>query len=237
MATTTNKQRVLTHLYGSVKTSPDDTETVSLPVLEQFIFGICREGTTRELAEQAFRSLKERFFDWNEVRVSSVRELEEALDPLPQPVARAERVISFLQEVFEATYSFDLELVAKKGVKQAAKSLARYQAASDFVVSWVLQQTLEGHAIPVDRPTARVAARLQLIDNADDDLETIRASLEHLVPKARGPLFTHHISVLAEEHCWKDNPDCPGCPMQRECPTGMDAVPASSGRSSRPKPR
>ena len=40
-------------------------------MLEQFIYGLCREDATREQADRAFRNLCERFFDWNEVRVSS----------------------------------------------------------------------------------------------------------------------------------------------------------------------
>ena len=69
---------------------------------------MCREGTTREPADKAFRQLQDRFFDWNEVRVSSTRELAEALAGLPHPEARAERIIDFLQEVFETEFSFDL---------------------------------------------------------------------------------------------------------------------------------
>ena len=52
--------------------------------------------------------------------------------------------------MFESTYSFDLETLHKKGVKQAAKQISRYQAASDYTVAWVTQRTLGGHAMPLD---------------------------------------------------------------------------------------
>jgi endonuclease-3 len=208
-------------------------------VLEQFIYGICREGATRELADRAFANLRERFFDWNEVRVSSPRELEEALADLPDPEARAARLASFLQEVFETTFSFDLEPLHKKGLKQAAKQLSRYQAANDYVVAWVVQQSLGGHAIPLDAPTLRTLRRLSLIENDQEDGEALRASLEHLIPKARGPLFCDVVSNLAHEYCWEDGPNCTACPLCGECPTGQETVraAASSSRSGRPKPR
>jgi endonuclease-3 len=239
MATTINKQRLLTQLFTGLKKVVDPGDPVNLPVLEQFLYAICREGATREQADEAFRTLQERFFDWNEIRVSSVRELEECLSGLSEPEVRAQRLISFLQEVFETTFSYDLESLHKKGLKQAAKQLARYQAANDYAVSWVVQQTLGGHAIPLDAPTLRVLRRLGLIDDDMADPDTIRASLEHLIPKARGPLFSDLISGLADRICWEENPNCASCPLANECPTGRAAPRESvgAGRASRVKPR
>src|SRR4051794_23353150 len=189
MPTTTNKQRPLTqifaHLPKAAKGGPDSHAhpPEGLPVLEQFLYAVCREGTTREQGERAFLNLRGRFFDWNEVRVSSARELAEAFDGLPEPDARAQRVVGFLQEAFETTFSFDLEALHKKGLKQAAKQLSRYQAANDYAVAWVIQQSLGGHAVPLDAPTLRVLRRLALTDGDQDDLEALRAGLEHHIPK------------------------------------------------------
>jgi endonuclease-3 len=237
MPTATNKQRLLGQLFAAAKKG----ETAGpLPVLEQFIFGLCREGATAEQAERAFDNLRTRFFDWNEVRVSSTRELEEALGDLPDAEARAQRLVSFLQEVFETTFSFDLESLHKKGLKVAAKQLGRFQAANDYVGSWVVQQSLGGHAIPLDEPTLRCVRRLGLIDNDQDDLEAARASLEHLVPKARGAQFVDAVSALAAEHCWDDEPQCSSCPMARECPTAQEQAregDLAGARTMRPKSR
>jgi endonuclease-3 len=239
MPNTINKQRLLTQLFTTLKSRYGATEPVARPVLEQFLYAVCREGTTREKADRAFRTLAERFFDWNEIRVSSPREVEEALADLPDAESRAHRLISLLQEVFETTFSFDLEPLQKKGLKQAAKQLARYQAASDYAVSWVIQHALGGHAIPVDPPTLRALRRLGLLENDQDDPEVVRTTLEHLVPKIRGPLFGEWISALAEETCWESEPNCPACPLHSECPTGQDLAreTVGAGRGGRAKPR
>ena len=74
MATTINKQRLLTHLFTAARkaaeaeSEPDEPR----PVLHEFIYALCREDASREQADRAFRNLCERFFDWNEVRVSSL---------------------------------------------------------------------------------------------------------------------------------------------------------------------
>src|SRR5437016_10574761 len=186
MPAATNKQRLLILLLNALKKRYEPSEPEARPVLEQLLYSVCREGTTRERADRAFVGLRQRFYDWNEIRVSSAREIEAAIVDLPNSEVRAQRLLSLLQEVFETTFSFDLESLHKKGLKQAAKQLARYQAANDFAVAWVVQHSLGGHAIPLDAPTLSVLRRLGLIDG-DDDLETVRASLEHLVPKVKGP--------------------------------------------------
>ncbi len=238
MLTTTNKQRLLTQLFALAK-GGKGSEPEARPVLEQFVYAICREGATREQADRAFRNLREHFFDWNEVRVSSTRELAEAIDSLSDAEGRAQRLIDLLQEVFETTFSFDLEALHKMGMKQAAKRLARYQAANDYAVAWVVQQSLGGHAIPLDAPSLRVLRRLGLIENEQEDLEALRASLEHQIPKARGALFCDLVSALADEVCHEDEPQCQACHLAPHCPSAQEfkAAPVAGEFSSRQKPR
>ncbi len=238
MPTITNKQRLLTQLLAGAR-GARPVEPESRPVLEQFLYSVCREGVTRETADRAFRNLRERFFDWNEVRVSSTRELAEALEGLPDAEGRAQRIIDFLQEVFETTFSFDLETLHKKGMKQAAKALARYQAANDYAVAWVVQQSLGGHAIPLDAPTVRVLRRLTLIEIDQTDPEAIRSSLEHQIPKARGSLFGDLVSALADEVCHEDEPNCSSCHLNALCPSAQEfRTPAATADvTSRPKSR
>jgi endonuclease-3 len=238
MPTTTNKQRVLTQIFTTLKKRFEPAEPEPRPVLEQFLYAICREGATRAQADRAFRNLRERFFDWNEIRVSSPREVEEALGNLPDAENRANRLISFLQEVFETTFSFDLESLHKKGLKQAAKQLSRYQAANDYAVSWVIQHSLGGHAIPLDTPSIRVLRRLGLLDESDQEAEALRTSIEHVIPKSRGPLFIELISAMAHDSSWEDQLDCGPRSLTPECPESPDnGVTAAAERINRPKPR
>jgi endonuclease III len=236
MPTTTNKQRLLSQLFSTYRKRYDPAEPEPRPVLEQFLYAVCREGATRDQADRAFHSLQERFFDWNEVRVSSPREVEEALGDIPDAEPRAGRLISFLQEVFETTFSFDLELLHKKGLKQAAKQLGRYQAANDYAVAWVVQQSLGGHALPLDVPSLRLLRRLGLVEEGDGDAEAQRASLEHLIPKARGPLFVEIVSAMAHDPRWEGGEDGLGDVGHASLPTAADGG-AASARLGRPKPR
>jgi endonuclease III len=235
MATTTNKQKLVNQLFTALGKSFRAGEPTQRPVLEQFIYAVCREGVTREQADKAFHALQGRFFDWNEIRVSSVHELADALAELNDAEVRAQRIIDFLQEVFETTFSFDLESLQKKGLKQAAKQLARYQAANDYAAAWVIQQSLGGHAIPLDGPALRVLRRLGLLEDEGTDMEALRGCIEHQIPKARGQVFVDLISTFAEEVCFEMDPACPACPLQHYCPIGQEYK--GMATATRQKPR
>ena len=240
MPAITNKQQLLTQAHTALKKKYPVAEPAEerRPVLEELVYAILREGTTRADADRAYDAIRKTFIDWNEVRVSTVQEVADALRPIPQAGNRAMRIIGLLQKVFEERYSFTLEDLDKKGLKQAAKQLSRYKEdVTDFTVAWVLQRTLGGHAIPLDEPTLRVLRRLGVVEEGEaDGLEAVRASIEHVIPKARGPEFTELMSLHAKELCVEGTPNCPACPLKSDCPTGQEVL-AAAKKPAEGKPR
>jgi endonuclease III len=211
------KAKALTALLAGLKKVPEPAEP--RPVLEHLLYAVLRENSSRAQADDAFRALVDRFFDWNEIRVSSPHEVAAALGALPQPLAKAQRVVSLLQEVFEANYSFDLDGLPKKGVKPAARQVARYQASSDFVVAWVTLYCLDGHAIPVDLPSLAALKKLGIVEESEDNPAAVMAQLENQIPKAKALAF---VELLAE-HAANDDASRPKRKAKAEAP--------------RPKPR
>jgi endonuclease III len=192
-----------------------------LTVLEAVVYGLCHEGTTREQANQALSRFKDGFFDWNEVRVSTIEEIQGALAGLPEPEGRAQRIRRFLRQLFERTYGFTLETLTKKTLKDAVKSLQEYEALeSDYVLATVIQQALGGHAIPVDEPARRALGRLGIAETGADNT-ALRVLLERAVPKNRGAEFLDLIEELAQSTCVEGIPDCPHCELRKICPTAL----------------
>ena len=185
-------------------------------MLKAVVYGICHEDTTREQANQALSRFKDEFFDWNEVRVSSVEEIQETLAGIPEPEGRAQRIRRFLRQLFKRTYGFNLDL-AKKPLKEALKVLQTYEAfASDYVTATVIQQALGGHAIPIDESTRRALERLGI---SEPDLPALRAVLERAVPKNRGAEFLDLIEDLAHDTCVEGTRTAPGASCARSAPT------------------
>ncbi|NUQ61962.1 MAG: hypothetical protein HUU20_05715 [Pirellulales bacterium] len=184
--------KVLKKHYKPVLPAPDR------PVLETLLFGCCLENARYEAAEEAFAALVHNFFDFNEVRVSSVRELSEAIPRLPDPAAAATRVKRILQEVFEATYSFDLEDIRKQNLGPAVERLEKLGGTTKFSVAYVVQATLGGHAIAIDSGTLQALYVADLV--SDEDVGAgIVPGLERAIPKNKGGEFGSMLHQLGAD--------------------------------------
>ncbi len=75
----------------------------SRSMLEQVLFACCLENAQHDVAEKAFSRLLESYFDLNEIRVTTVAELAETLQGLPDPARAALALRRVLQGVFEST--------------------------------------------------------------------------------------------------------------------------------------
>jgi endonuclease-3 len=209
---------VYTLLKKRYKLEPRDGR---MSVLEAVLYGICHEGTTRENANQAISRFKDAFYDWNEVRVSPLHELQETLAGSPRRSERAEALRRFLRQLFEKTYGFTLDGLTKKPLKEAIKVLQEYEAPrSDFVLATVIQKALGGHALPID---GRVRLALERLGVADPDEETtvLRAALERAIPKNRGEDFIDLMEELCHDTCLETLPECGRCELRKICPTGI----------------
>jgi endonuclease III len=235
----TSKAQLLNEVHSLLKKRyKPEPRTTRPTVLEAIVYGICHEGTTREQANQALSRFKDGFYDWNEVRVSSLDEIQGVLAGLPDPEGRAQRIRRFLRQLFEKTYGFTLEALLKKPLKDAIKALEEYEAlASDYVLATVIQQALGGHAIPVDAPIRRALERLGVADPGTDGA-TLRAALERAVPKNRGGEFVDLMEELAHDTCVEGEPDCPRCELKKVCPTGQARLsePRTAAKVESPAP-
>lgn len=215
---TQSKTQLLTNIHALLKKRykpRSDPNASRLSVLKAVVYGICHEDTTREQANQALSRFEDEFFDWNELRVSSVDEIQETLAGIPDPEERARRIRRFLRQLFNRTYGFTLDALAKKPLKDALKVLQTYDAfASDYVTATVIQQALGGHAIPIDKPAHRVLERVGI---SEAEVPALRAILERAVPKNRGVEFLDLIEDVANDTCLETNPDCPRCELRKVC--------------------
>lgn len=167
-------------------------------VLEHLLFACLLEDSPQEAAEQVFQALKKDYFGWNEVRVSTVRELTDALKPLVNPSGSAARLKQTLHSVFESVYEFDIESLKKQNIGQAAKLLQKYNGTTPFVVGYVIQNALGGHAIPLNRGTLITLRSVRLISDAEFKQATV-PGLERTVPKNKGAEVSSLLHQLGVE--------------------------------------
>ena len=234
--------KVLKRHYKPVKPDPERA------VLEHLLLACCLEDAHYEPAEETFAALVHTFFDWNEIRVTSIRELTEVMAGLPDPRAAANRLKRVLQGVFEATYSFDLEDRRKKNLGPTVKWLKKIDGTTTFSVAYVVQSALGGHAIPIDSGVLETLRLVELISHKDVQVG-VAPGLERAISKAKGIEFGSMLHQLGADFTANPyspplrnillevNPDCADRLPKRRAPKPVQKKPPTEQpEPAQPKP-
>ena len=194
-----NRAAALTKLHKQLKklytpvTPPKDRT-----VLEHLIYACVHENSAAEPADEAFARLQEIYYDWNEVRVTTVVELSEELNCLKKPAEAAHRVRNTLNAVFETHYAWDLEFLKKENLGKALQKLDNYAAVSPYALSYLAQHGLGGHSIPLDDGAMMVFYALGYI--AEKELKSYKVTgLERAIPKNKGIEFASLIHQIGAD--------------------------------------
>ncbi len=165
-------------------------------VLEHMIYACCLEDARYDQADEAFHRLQESFFDWNEVRVTTVSELSDCLESLPDATKAAVRVKQNLQSLFESRYSFDIDDMVKMNQGKAVQELEKLSGMTKFVLGYMVQNALGGHSIPVSQTIMEVLLATEIVSDAEA-AKGLAPGLERTVPKTKGIAFASCLHQLA----------------------------------------
>jgi endonuclease-3 len=194
-----NRSSLITKTYKVLKKHYDPlSPPADRTVLEHLLYACCLENASPEAADEAFARLQQAFFDWNEIRVTTVTELAETMSSLPDAPAAATRLKRALQHIFEAHYSYDIEALKKQNIGKAAKELAAIRGVTNFGVAYVTQHGLGGHSIPVSHGIIGVLKVIGVISEAEAKKGRV-PGLERAIPKSKGIEFASLLHQLGAE--------------------------------------
>jgi len=192
-----NRADLITKLHKFVK---KEYQVITPPsnrsVLEHMIYGCCLENSTFDAADDAFARLQENYFDWDEVRVTTVAELAESCRNLSDPTAAAKSLKKTLHGIFEHYYQFDLDFLKKENLSKAVQTFQKFNGVSQFVVSYVAQNGLGGHSIPLDHSLMRLFYVLGIVTEDESKKDRV-PGLERTIAKAKGAEFSILVHQLA----------------------------------------
>lgn len=173
-------------------------------VFEHLLYACCLEDARPEAADEAFAKLQQTFFDWNEIRVTTVRELSETMSSLPDPTRAATKLKRVLQHIFETHYSFDIESLKKQNLGKSIKDLEGIRGVTPFVVDYVTQHGLGGHAIPLSASIVDLLTVLGIVTETEAKRNRI-PGLERAIPKAKGVEFASLLQQFAADFALSPN--------------------------------
>ncbi len=174
------------------------TEPGERSVLEHLLYACCLEDAKTEQADEAFAKLQQAYFDWNEVRVTTVIELGEALVSLPNAIQAGHRIKRCLQSLFEARYQYDIDDLKKANLSKATEEMSAWKGISPFILNYVSQNALGGHAIPADTSTLEVMVDCEILTPTEAE-KKILPGVERAIPKNKGNEFASLLHQFAME--------------------------------------
>lgn len=159
------------------------------PLMEHVLYASLLEDTPADLADEGFAKCEQEYFDWNEVRVTTVTELAEVLSRLPSPIAAAVRLKKNLQSMFETFYNFDIDHLKKENLGKAVAKFESMSGMTAFVLSYLIQHGLGGHAIPIDKSAMRIMWLSGIVTDAEAEAGRV-PGLERTIAKNRAIEFS-----------------------------------------------
>lgn len=167
-------------------------------VLEHLLYACCLEDAKIEQADEAFAKLQQTYFDWNEVRVTTVVELADALHSLPFAHQAAQRIKQSLQALFESRYQYDIDDLRKANLGKAVAELEAWKGITPFVVSYVSQHALGGHSIPASALILEALVQCEVLTSAEAEKKSL-PGVERAIPKNKGIEFAALLHQFAND--------------------------------------
>lgn len=197
--TTSNSEAKIAKTHKILKKHYKPATIADRPLLEQMLYACCLQSAPPMAADEAFAKLQQTYFDWNEVRVTTVSELAEVMNCLSRPSETASNLKKTLQAVFESHYSFDLESLKKENIGKSVKQLEKLAGVTPFVLSFVTQNGLNGHSIAISNGSLEVLRLIGVI--SDDEAKQKKVpGLERAIPKNRGVEFGSLLHQLGADY-------------------------------------
>jgi endonuclease III len=165
----------LQKLYRGLKRAQPKVEKVAYDdPAEALICGIIHERLNDSAAHRAIKGIRSAFVDWNDLRVSRVEEVVEALgEDTPASRATAMALTSALKDIFDEYHKVSLQALKVQGKRPARQCLERFGGVSPFVVNYCLLTALQAHAVPLTDGMVEYLKQHKLIETnaGPEDIE------------------------------------------------------------------
>ena len=193
-----------------------------MPAVDQLILTILSQHTSDRNSGRAFRSLKERFKDWESVANARAASVERAIRSAGLARMKAPRIIRCIRRIRNERGCCDLEFLGKMSPGDAKEYLESFDGVGPKTVACVLLFSFNMPLFPVDTHVLRVTKRLGVMDG-DATAGPAHGRLSELVPAE----LHYPLHLLLIEHgrktCKAQRPRCEECVLRENCPSSSGA--------------
>ena len=186
--------------------------------LDELIGTVLSQNTSDVNTTRSFRSLRERFPSWDEVRTAPTDAVIEAIRSGGLARIKAPRIQDILDQVLEQEGSLSLERLADVPTGQATAELTALPGVGPKTAACVLMFNLGRPVMPVDTHVHRVSRRIGLVEERASERAT-QARLEQLCGDATDEVLTLHLNLIhhGRRTCTARTPHCERCSLTDHC--------------------
>lgn len=181
--------------------------------LDLLMFGQLIDALPLEDALRAYEALKANFVDWNEVRISTLGELDEIFHKMSDPTDFSTGVKEFLNRLFTEHHHVGVDFLTALGNMEIKTFFKRSQRVPESAILLLMERLKEYPVIPLTAESVTVVERLGWVDSGATLLQKQK---EVYAAIDRGQLVPLHVLLL--EHArgtLSDRPsDCPACSLE-----------------------
>lgn len=208
---------LLEDMYGAPAVRREDP-------LDALVATMLSQNTSDVNSGRAFRSLKERFASWDDVRTADVREVADAIRSGGLADIKAARIQRILDRLHRERGYASLDFLAHLNVRTARDYLMSLDGVGPKTAACTLLFGCGMPVFPVDTHVLRVARRLGLISSRCG-AEGAHEVMGSLVPSDL--VYSLHVNMIAHgrRRCRPQKPRCDGCLLARECTLGKENLP------------
>jgi endonuclease-3 len=187
-----------------------------LDPISELVSTILSQNTNDVNRDRAFKKLRERFPNWEDVRDADLEEIKDAIRVSGLANSKAPTIQRALRRITEERGELSLEFIQDMNVEEAKEWLTEIKGVGVKTASIVLLFSLDMPAFPVDTHVHRVTRRLGLVDEKASR-ERAHRVLEDVMPE--DTYYAFHLNVIrhGREVCVSGIPRCEECVLSDIC--------------------
>lgn len=203
---------VLETVYGPRELRPSGDP------LSELISTILSQNTSDVNTARAFRSLRETFPSWGDVRVADTAELIDSIRSGGLANRKAPRIQAVLESIRVQVGSEDLSFLKHLPLPEAKSWLTTHHGVGSKTAACVLLFSLGRPAMPVDTHVHRVSVRLGLVPSKTSPEQTADL-LESMLGDDPQAVYAFHMEMIQHGRsvCRALRPVCMDCPLRGDC--------------------
>jgi len=187
-----------------------------LDAVSELVCTIISQNTNDRLRDQAFRTLRERFPTWEQVRDAPQDQVVAAIQVAGLGQTKGPHIQNALRRITVERGRLELEFLRELTVEEAKTWLTAMQGVGPKTAAIILLFSLEMPAFPVDTHIHRVSRRLGLVPQSASR-EKAHQLLEQMLPPET--YYAMHLNLIrhGREVCLARKPRCEKCPLRDLC--------------------